>query len=360
MRIEAVRVDELEVPFRTPFETAGRTWRSRRLALLRILVGVEEGLGEIALEGPGGLPVPIPPGLLELLVGVELDTAESVGRALTAIENGWTLGRAARAGAETAVMDLTSRLSGARLCDRLTNRPSGSVLLNGLVGAERPSTAARAADRLVRAGFGCLKIKADGDVVERASAVRAKVGPAVRIRVDANGSWPERLAIETMRDLRPLDLEYVEQPIPPSLGAAALARVRRTGGMPVAADEAVTDPEGAAELLLAGAVDALVVKPSRVGGPRQARRIVELASDLGIGVTISTLFETGVGLAAALHVAASVPDVGAAHGLATAGLLESDLLIEGPVVADGRLALPAGPGLGIRLDWDAVDAYRVR
>src|SRR5207244_1998361 len=113
-----------------------------------------------------------------------------------------------------------------------------------------PRAPRRGRARYGRVGFGCLKIRAGGEVVGRASAVRAKVGPAVRVRVDANGTWPERLAIETMRDLRPLDLEYVEQPIPPSLGAAALARVRRTGGVPVAADEAVTDPEGAAELLL--------------------------------------------------------------------------------------------------------------
>jgi o-succinylbenzoate synthase len=360
MRVRAVKVDQLEIPFRVPFEAADMTWRSRRLAIVHLVGDDIEGLGEIALEAPGGLPVPVPPGLLELLVGVDVSARAALDHALEAIENRWTLGRAARSGAESAALDLAARAAGSPLRHRLAGRARDRVWLNGLVAAEAPDLAAAAAVALVREGFRCLKLKAGGDTVDRVAAVRAAVGEGIRLRLDANGTWAERQAIQLIRELAPFGLEYVEQPIPPSLGPAVLARVRRAVGVPIAADESVTDPAAAAELILAGAVDVLVIKPSRVGGPRQARRIVELATDLGVGVTISTLFESGIGVTAALQVAATVPDGEAAHGLATFGLLASDLLVDGLVVDAGALALSGGPGLGVQLDPKAVRAHLVR
>jgi o-succinylbenzoate synthase len=359
MRVRAVHVDQLEIPFRVPFEAADMTWRSRRLAILHLVGDGIEGLGEIALEAPGGLPVPIPPGLLELLVGVDVAAPAALDRALVAIENGWTLGRAARSGAESAALDLAAQAAGTPLRHRLAGRARDRVWLNGLVGADAPDVAAAAAVALVEAGFPCLKLKAGGETVERVAAVRSAVGQGIRLRLDANGTWTERHAAEMINELVPFDLEYVEQPIPPSLGPAALARVRRAVSVPIAADESVTDPAAAAELMLAGAVDVLVIKPSRVGGPRQARRIVELATDLGVGAIVSTLFESGIGLSAALQVAATVPDGEAAHGLATSAMLASDLLLDGPIVHAGALSLTAAPGLGVQLDPEAVRAHLV-
>jgi o-succinylbenzoate synthase len=359
MRVRSVRVDQLEIPFRVPFEAADRTWRSRRLAIVHLTGDDLEGLGEIALEGPGGLPVPIPPGLLELLVGVDVSAPAALDRALVAIESGWTLGRAARSGAESAALDLAARAAGAPLRHRLAGRARDRVWLNGLVGADPPEAAARAAVDLVAAGFRCLKLKAGGDTAERVAAVRAAVGQGVRLRLDANGTWPERQAVQLIHELVPFDLEFVEQPIPPSLGPAVLARVRRAVDVPIAADESVSDPAAAAELMLAGAADVLVVKPSRVGGPRQARRIIELATDLGVGVVVSTLFESGIGLSAAFQVAATVADGEAAHGLATSGMLATDLLLDGPTVEGGALAMTGEPGLGVRLDPVAIRAYLV-
>ncbi len=123
--------------------------------------------------------------------------------------------------------------------------------------------------------------------------------------------------------------------------------------MPLAADESVTDRGAAVALLDAGACDVLVVKPSRVGGPRAAVEIAGLADAAGVAVTISTLYDSGIGLAAALHVGATIPG-DRAHGLATAQLLESDLVTGAPAVVRGRIAVPAVPGLGVVLDPTAL------
>jgi L-alanine-DL-glutamate epimerase-like enolase superfamily enzyme len=236
--------------------------------------------------------------------------------------------------------------------------------VNGLVVGRSIEAVTRAAVAEVAAGFGCLKLKAAPDesraaLVERVGAVRDAVGPAVRLRLDANGGWTVEDAIDRLRAIAGLDLEYVEQPVPAGLGPTALARVRRGSTVPVAADESVADLEAARRLLDADAVDVLVVKPSRVGGPLAAARLARAAADRGVGTVISTLFETGVGIAAALQVALVVPDPARAHGLATADLLVDDLVTDLPSVRQGRLAAPAGPGLGVVLDEAALRRFHV-
>ena len=126
--------------------------------------------------------------------------------------------------------------------------------------------------------------------------------------------------------------------------------------------------EAARTVLDAGAADVLVVKLSRVGGPQAAGDIALAAAERGLPVVLSSLFETGVGLAAAVACAAAMPDVPGwpaakrAHGLATADLLEDDLLAGPLVVRAGRMRAPGGPGsggLGIAVDEAAIARYRV-
>jgi len=125
--------------------------------------------------------------------------------------------------------------------------------------------------------------------------------------------------------------------------------------MALAADESVTDRVAASALLDAGACDVLVVKPSRVGGPSVSIGIARAAATAGVAVTISTLYDSGVGLCAALHVAATIPG-DRAHGLGTGALLESDLIDGGLPIVDGRMTRPVRPGLGITLDASAMAA----
>jgi L-alanine-DL-glutamate epimerase-like enolase superfamily enzyme len=84
-----------------------------------------------------------------------------------------------------------------------------------------------------------------------------------------------------------------------------------------------------------------------VGGPLRAAEIVEAAAEAGVPVVVSTLYETGVGLATALHVAAIAPG-GRAHGLATGQLIANDPVAGAPVVTHGRMRVD-GPGLGVTL-----------
>jgi L-alanine-DL-glutamate epimerase-like enolase superfamily enzyme len=112
----------------------------------------------------------------------------------------------------------------------------------------------------------------------------------------------------------------------------------------------------------------LVVKPARVGGPGAVAEIAGVAAARGIPVVVSSLFETGIGLAAAIACAAMLPDVPGwpaaerAHGLATSDVLERDLLASPLLLDGGRIRAPfaAGSGgLGIVVDQAALERYGV-
>jgi L-alanine-DL-glutamate epimerase-like enolase superfamily enzyme len=203
--------------------------------------------------------------------------------------------------------------------------------------------------------------------VDRVRAIRAAVGPDVRLRLDVNGAWDLETATDRLEALERFALEYVEQPLAGD-DPDQLAELRRRVRVPLAADETVTSLRAARLLLNAGAVDALVVKPVRVGGILAAGEIADLAAERGVPVVISTLFETGVGIAAGLAIAAALPDVrdggrlehAPDHGLATSGLLEHDVLTEGLVLDAGVLRAPRGAGtgrLGVRVDERALARY---
>jgi o-succinylbenzoate synthase len=234
-----------------------------------------------------------------------------------------------------------------------------SVPVNALVGAGPLREAVYGATMAADAGFGTVKMKVgmEGSIEElrqRVRAVREAIGPEVRLRLDANGAWTPEEAPTWLRSIWDYDIEFAEQPIPASTGAAALAGLRAQCPVPIAADDSVTSLDAARALLDAKAVDVLVVKPSRVGGWAVACDIMELASRAGVPVVMSTLFETGVGISVALLLAAQLPE-GPAHGLATAEILESDLLTQPLEIVDGQMLVPQT----VELDEEALERYAI-
>lgn len=364
--IAGVRVDVLEIPFRRPIETAGGRWSSRTLALVRLVDedGLE-GIGEAATDGPGVAFRGAGDDLAALLGAALAGLDPGDGTAIDVRLAGVPAATAIVGAAATGAADLAARQAGLSLAATVTERPRDGVAVNGLVGIMPAREAGTRAATLAEQGFACLKLKcADEPTVElsaRVGAVRDAVGPGVRLRLDANGAWLDALAAAgAIRAVEQFDIELVEQPLPVGAGPAPLAALRGVVGVPLAADESVTDLAAAEAYLAAGAVDILVVKPARVGGFRAGRAIADRAADAGAGVVVSTLFETGVGIAAALHLAATLPDDGRAHGLATAELLATDLIVEPLAIHAGRMRVPGGPGLGVALDPAAVERHRVR
>jgi O-succinylbenzoate synthase len=175
------------------------------------------------------------------------------------------------------------------------------------------------------------------DDVDRVAAVRDALGPGGRVRVDANGGWSLPDAQRALAALAPYGLEYAEQPCATveDLAALRVALARAHVDVLVAADESVRKAEDPLRVARAGAADVLVVKVAPLGGVRPA---LAVAQECGLPVVVSSALDTSVGISAGLALAAALPDLPYACGLATTGLMVSDVA-DLPVV-DG--ALPVG------------------
>ncbi|RAW46138.1 o-succinylbenzoate synthase [Halorubrum sp. 48-1-W] len=258
---------------------------------------------------------------------------------------------AARHGLALALDDAAAREVGESLASRLADRsglpaPADSVPVNATIGDGTPEATATASERAVADGYRCLKVKAgarplDRDL-DRLRAVRRAVGPAVDLRVDANGAWDRSSARRALERLKPLDPAYVEQPLPATDLAGATA-LRAESDVPIAVDESLTE-HSIAEVLAADATDVVVIKPMALGGPDRALDAAVRAREADVEPVLTTTIDPVVARTAAVHVASAVPDV-LPCGLATGGLLDEDLAPDPCPVVDGRMEVPDGPGI---------------
>ncbi|MSZ77120.1 MAG: o-succinylbenzoate synthase, partial [Actinobacteria bacterium] len=203
-----------------------------------------------------------------------------------------------------------------------------------------PAVGPEQAHAIVRDG-GCrtakVKVAEPGqslaDDQARLEAVRDALGPGGRVRIDVNGLWD----VDTARRAIPVldraagGLEYVEQPC---ASVEELATVRRAVAVPIAADESIrraADPYRVREL---EAADVAVLKVQPLGGVRACLRIAE---DIGLPVVVSSALESSVGIATGLALAAALPELPYACGLATVQLLAGDLTRRPLLPVDGHL-----------------------
>lgn len=252
---------------------------------------------------------------------------------------------AARHGLELALFDAAARARNEPLYRYLGGEERvDRVPVNATVGDGSAARTAREAYAAVGAGYPAVKVKVGAQSLEadldRLAAVR-EACPSVELRADANGAWDRPTARRALADLVRLDVAYVEQPLSAHdlAGHAAL----RGEGARIALDESLAS-RSVDDVLAAGAADVLVLKPMALGGPSRARAAALRARRVGVEPVITTTIDGSLARAAAVHVAASVPDIGAC-GLATASWLADDLTDDDPAPVDGgRIHVPEGPG----------------
>ena len=192
------------------------------------------------------------------------------------------------------------------------------------------------------------------DDIARVAAVRAALGPAGRIRVDANAAWSVDEAVEALGRLEAAaeGLEYAEQPC---TTLDSLAEVRARTGVHIAADEAIRRDQ-ADPALLREAVDVAVVKVQPAGGVDAALALVRR---LGLPAVVSSALDTSIGLAAGVRLAAALDELPYACGLATGLLLGDDVVDRSLVPVDGMLRVVDAGGLEVRGDVPSPSPERV-
>jgi L-alanine-DL-glutamate epimerase-like enolase superfamily enzyme len=317
--MKKLELEPFSLRLRTPVRAAWGTLERRELLRVRLRdTGNDFGVGEAApLEDYDGVSL--------AAVRAELERGEpSLPHAVAAVN--------------MAEWDLRGRRDARPVAALLVDDPLDSVPVNALVGAEDRETASAQAAQAVAAGFRCLKVKVGvGDDAGRLAAVRAAVGPDVALRIDANGAWTVDEAVAALRSLAPVGIELCEEPVH---GVEALGAVREAVEVPLAMDETALEP-GALE---SGAADAVCLRLGAHGGISRVLEAAAAARAAGSDVYLASTFDGPVGVAAGLHAAAALR-VTRPCGLATLSLFDG--LTDPFPPADGAIALPDTPGLGV-------------
>ena len=375
MKIVEVQWHNYRLPFRDSFSTAHGVMAAREGIIVQITTerGIS-GIGEIAplpAFGGGSLTdaCSLLPALAARLHAKTLDEALELvlteGKAGTKAT--YAFPSPILCGLEIALLDAKGKAEGCAVCTLLSpsgTEPRASVPVNAVIGALAVPAARAAAWEARHNGYRCVKLKVGlgGSIheeIERVAAVRAAIGPAMHLRLDANEAWNFEEAMAILSQCVPYNIQYVEQPLQ-AHDLSGMHALRQAVSIPLAVDEALHGLESTQLVLASEAADVLIIKPQLTGGLRIGQQIIQLAAERGVQSVITSTIETGIGLVAALHLAAASPSVTLECGLATLHMLVDDLVLGDLPVHDGLLGVPIGAGLGVALDREALDSYSLR
>jgi o-succinylbenzoate synthase len=362
VKIEHLELRHVKIPLVTPFRTSFGTSYDKDTFLLRVVTEDAEGWAECGAE-------PDPLYSSEFLAGAEivlreqlvprvqaLGTALGAERVKTALEpvKGHHM---AKHVLETALLDAELQslgMSFGRYLGAVRERVPAGVSV-GIM--DSIPELLEAVGGYLEEGYLRIKLKIEpGWDLEPVRAVRELFGDRMLLQVDANTAY-------TLRDARHLaklddfDLLLIEQPLPEDdlRGHAELARQIRT---PVCLDESITSARDAATAIALGACSIINVKPARVGGYLEARRIHDVADASGVPVWCGGMLECGIGRAPNIALAALPNFVLPGDTSASSRYFAQDVTTPF-VLDDGHIDVPTGPGIGVRVLHDMVDEFTV-
>jgi D-galactarolactone cycloisomerase len=250
-----------------------------------------------------------------------------------------------------------ARLLGGYYRDRI--KPYGSLLF------DEPPKLREKLQAAVSRGFKALKLGWNGfGRVSRqydellVKTARETVGPDVEIMVDAGGSeqyWPHgyKWAVETARMLKDYDITWFEEALPPD-DIEGFIKLREHAPLPISTGEVLTRRQSFKPWIERGAVDIIQPDTTKCGGLSEARRIAWAAYDHNV-LMVSHGWNTAIGLAADLHLAAAMPVARYVEYITPSPYIEEIITQPFQLDADGMLPIPTTPGLGLEIDWSGVE-----
>jgi O-succinylbenzoate synthase len=356
MKLHAVELRRIKLSLVAPFETSFGVQTERDALLLKAITSDGEGWGEcVASEEPNYSSEYVDEAqhvlihhLLPKLLDLELAAAD-IATLLHSVHGH----RMAKAAVEMAVLDAELRARGESFGHFFgAVRPEVDA---GVSVGIQPSIAdlLKTVGGYLDQGYRRIKLKIKpGWDIEPVRAVRERFGD-VPLQVDANTAYSLADA-EQLAKLDPFGLLLIEQPLPEDkvLDHAKLARTVRT---PICLDESIESAQNAADAIELGACRVINIKPGRVGGYLEARKIHDLCAARGVPVWMGGMLETGIGRAGNVAMAAMANFTLPGDTSASDRYYRRDIT-EPFVLRDGRLKVPAGPGLGVDVDHEYLDS----
>jgi o-succinylbenzoate synthase len=352
-----VELRRIHLSLVAPFETSFGVQTERDVLLLKAITTDGEGWGEcVASEEPtysseyvDGAQHVLIHHLLPRLFSHPHLAAEDVGELLRPVREH----QMAKAAIEMAILDAQLRARGESFAHYFG--ATRSAVDCGVSVGIHPSIPAllKTVGEYLDQGYRRIKLKIKpGWDVEPVRAVRERFGD-VPLQVDANTAYSLSDAAQ-LAQLDQFDLLLIEQPLPEEqvLAHAELAKLVRT---PICLDESITSAQAAEDAIELGACRIINIKPGRVGGYLEARRIHDLCAARGVPVWMGGMLETGIGRAGNVAMAAMPNFTLPGDTSASDRYYHRD--ITAPfVLRDGRLDVPTGPGLGVEVDHDFLES----
>jgi L-alanine-DL-glutamate epimerase-like enolase superfamily enzyme len=264
----------------------------------------------------------------------------------------------AKTGIDFALYDVAGKALGVPVYTLLGGMQRDGVKAASEIGIVNPEEMVEEARRLVNMGFRVIKIKAGRDVKDEIRGVRAvrdAIGPDLELRVDPNGGWSRSETLRALKAFADCGLSYVEQPLP-RWDLEGLAWLRKATGVPIMVDESVWNLHDVIKVAEAEAADIINIKLTKAGGLKNSLDIYTTAQALGIPCVVGTELEGCVGVAAKVHLAASLENLPFACEFTE--LAFQKMAVKEPLeLEDGYLRVPRGTGLGITPDKDIIEEH---
>jgi L-alanine-DL-glutamate epimerase-like enolase superfamily enzyme len=289
-----------------------------------------------------------------ILIGRDPFAVEEILLALDAETAGH---RQAKAGVDCALHDVAAHELGIPLCNLLGGKVRDRVPILRILAIKTPGEMAAQAEALAARGYHYLKIKLEGRVAEdvaRVRAIREVIGADIHLTVDANQSYSVDDAVAALTEMAAFGVELAEQPVAAG-DFAGLKRVTDSVPMTVEADESAAGVADVFQLVSMQIVDAVSLKIPKLGGLRNTIAAARICEAGQVRYRMGAAVGSRLLSAQAMHLAAALPRMDYACELGEFERLLDDPF-EGIAVVEGTLALPEGPGSGVRLRMPARSA----
>lgn len=278
----------------------------------------------------------------------------------------------AKAALDFAYYDLTGKVMGVPVHVLLGGLQREIVPITHSIGLLPIDEAVDEVRKVVADGIRTIKIKIGVEPardIQIVRAIREAVGPDINLCVDANEGYnTPGQAIQTIREMEPCNLHYVEQPV---MGIERIARVAAAIDAPVMADESAWNAHDVIQIIEQKAAQIVSIYTTKPGGLYRAMQVSAVCEAAGIVCNVNGSVELGVGNLANVHLAAAAPAATLSNLIPVSMPAESigdriggiyyadDLLAEPMIFEDGGIRVPTAPGMGIAVDEDKIAKYAV-
>ena len=363
--VEAILVD---LPTIRAHQLAMATMQQQTLVIVRLRSsdGIE-GIGEATTigglsygeESPEGIKLTIDTYLAPAIVGHD---ATNINDAMLKLNKIARRNRFAKCAIETALLDAQGKRLGVPLSTLLGGAVRKTLpVLWTLASGDTQRDIEEAETLLAERRHNTFKLKIGRrsvrDDVAHVSKIKTALGERAKVTVDVNQAWNEVDAALGIEALEAAGVDLIEQPTPRGQ-RGALARLASRFIVPIMADEAVTGPEDALELVRGACADVFALKIAKSGGIYAMMRTAAIADAAGVSLYGGTMLEGSIGSIASAHGFSALPQLAWGTELFGPLLLKDDIVTTRPLYRDFDLHMPEGPGLGLHIDEEKLAFYR--